>query len=222
MSRWIETGPGDTPTPAGSGDIRAPAVAGSFYPSARDRLETTVREQCARPRGCGARGAFGDAAHRPAGPACRPRVLRRGGRRGVVRARRAPGTPPPVVVLLGTNHGAGWLDGRGRLALGRLAHPPGRRVPVDGDVSAAVVSLGRRSSWIPRPHELEHSIEVQLPLLQVVAPRATIVPLSVSCRGPWRWRLARASAGCSPSAEPRAFPWSWPLARTWPTTHPPR
>jgi hypothetical protein len=52
-------------------------------------------------------------------------------------------------------------------------------------VAAAVVELGRPFGVDLDAHELEHSLEVQLPALQTVAPAARIVPLAVSCgRGP--------------------------------------
>jgi MEMO1 family protein len=87
--------------------------------------------------------------------------------------------PSATIVILGTNHHAGWLDGVGVWEAGawRL---PGFDVVVDHDLAAAIVDLGP-PFVVDRPaHAREHSIEVQLPFLHAVAPAARIVPLAVS------------------------------------------
>jgi len=83
------------------------------------------------------------------------------------------------VVLLGTNHGAAWLDGIGVWEAGEWLIPTGA-LAVDADLAGAVVDLGPPFHVDREAHALEHSIEVQLPLLHAAAPRARIVPLAVS------------------------------------------
>jgi AmmeMemoRadiSam system protein B len=90
-----------------------------------------------------------------------------------------PRDPPPTVVLLGTNHTAGWLDGVAAWETGAWRTPLGD-VSIDIDLAAAIVDLGPPFTIDRAAHLGEHSIEVQLPLLQAVESLARIVPLSVA------------------------------------------
>ena len=90
-----------------------------------------------------------------------------------------PGEPGLVVVLLGTNHRAGWLDGVAAWASGAWAVPSGA-LDVDGTLAADIVALGSPFHIDRDAHHGEHSIEVQLPLLAAAAPGTRIVPLAVS------------------------------------------
>ncbi len=84
-----------------------------------------------------------------------------------------------TVVLLGTNHRAGWLAGVGVWPSGAWSTPLGD-VPVHERLAAAIVGLGPPFVVDAEAHLQEHSLEVQLPLLQAVVPRARVVPLAVS------------------------------------------
>ncbi|HEX4897588.1 MAG TPA: AmmeMemoRadiSam system protein B [Candidatus Limnocylindrales bacterium] len=166
--------------------VRMPWVAGEFYPATADRVRKVVHELFAETR-----WLAGDAARLspelPAGLLVPHAGLVYSGvvaaagwarldARGVV----AGGHPrEPVVVILGTNHGAGWLQG---VAASSAAawRVPGGDVRVDQELVAAIVDLGPPFIVDDDAHEREHSIEVQLPLLHEVAPRASIVPLAVS------------------------------------------
>ncbi len=86
---------------------------------------------------------------------------------------------PPVVVLLGTNHRAGWLDGVGAWDAGAWQTPSGA-VAVDQALATEVLALGPPFVVDRDAHRGEHSLEVQLPLLRGVDPGARIVPLAVS------------------------------------------
>jgi hypothetical protein len=183
MTPWVE-GPV-------TGRLREPAVSGSFYPAAADRLRGLLD------------GLLLAAARLPAVDEPAPTVQPAGllvPHAGLVysgvtaasawsrlspaaRASPAAGAAPPVVVLLGTNHGAAWLDGVAAWPSGAWRTPLGD-VAVDEGLAAAVTGLGPPFVADREAHDLEHSIEVQLPLLQVVSAGARIVPLSVSCRGP--------------------------------------
>jgi AmmeMemoRadiSam system protein B len=88
-------------------------------------------------------------------------------------------SPDVTVVLLGTNHGAGWLRGVGVWESGVWSTPMGD-VSVDAELARAVLELGEPFVEDGPAHLDEHSIEVQLPLLQAVSGRARIVPLAVS------------------------------------------
>lgn len=160
--------------------IRPPSVAGSFYPAKPDVLAALVRELLAK----AGRLEFG-AEPLPgellglllphAGLVYSGIVAAAGWRRLLT----MPVDPPPTIVLLGTNHGAAWLDGVAAWEDGGWRTPLGD-VAVDTDLARAIVDLGPPFVVDRAAHIGEHSIEVQLPLLQVVRPGAGIVPLSVA------------------------------------------
>ena len=86
--------------------------------------------------------------------------------------------PRTTIVLLGTNHGAAWLDGVGAWDGGPWRTPLGD-VAVDGALTGAVLGLGAPFGADARCHRGEHSLEVQLPFVRWLAPDARIVALSV-------------------------------------------
>jgi hypothetical protein len=90
----------------------------------------------------------------------------------------APAEPPPTIVLLGTNHGAGWLDGVGAWDRGPWRTPLGD-VPIDHALTEALLGLGEPFGVDARCHLGEHSLEVQLPFVRRLGPGARIVALSV-------------------------------------------
>ncbi len=53
-------------------------------------------------------------------------------------------------------------------------------VPVEKDLAAAIRKAGRYAVVDPAAHEKEHSLEVQLPFLQYLNPRISMVPVAVS------------------------------------------
>jgi hypothetical protein len=170
-----------------AGSIRAASVAGSFYPGSADALAALVRDlfaDAARLWGSSS------AAERTSPPPIGLLVPHAGlDYSGVVAAAAwsalgaaqepEPAGPPLTVVILGTNHRAGWLRGIGAWDAGAWRTPMGD-VAVDPAVARAVVDLGPPFLVDRDAHDGEHSIEVQLPLLQAVRSDAAIVPLAVS------------------------------------------
>ncbi len=165
---------GDT---GGAGAVRPPAVAGAFYPDSPHELEAMVRD-------------LFDAAERLAGAGSNERTAPAGilvphagllysGVTAAAGWGRLASVPAPTVVLLGTNHGAAWLNGIGAWEAGSWEIPTGE-VPVDMELAQAIVAMEAPFGVDREAHALEHSIEVQLPLLLAVAPGARIVPLAVS------------------------------------------
>ena len=171
---------------------RKPAVAGAFYPADGRQLGAMVDELLL------------DAARRFPTPAAVERHQAAGVLvphaglvySGVVAAAgwrlllqpdpgsAAGGSAAPTIVLLGTNHGAGWLDGVGAWAGGAWQTPLGD-MALDAEILGAVVRLGAPFEPDSRCHLGEHSLEVQLPFVRHLAPGARIVPLSVGAgRGP--------------------------------------
>lgn len=173
-----------------TGPVRPPAVAGSFYPGSPGELRQLVDALFAAATGLsGARLAAA-----PAGDADRPDlplgvlVPHAGLIYSGVPAAAAWDCLRPtaggsgdslVVVLLGTNHRADWLDGVGAWEAGAWAVPTDE-VEVDAGLAAEIVALGPPFLVDRDAHTGEHSLEVQLPLLAAAAPGARIVPLAVA------------------------------------------
>lgn len=158
---------------------RRPAVAGSFYPGDPVELADLVDRllEAARPvdavatavgtgvagilvphAGLGFSGPVAAAAWRLAG--------------SVLTATDA------TIVMLGTNHGAWWLDGVGIWDAGAWRTPLGD-VEVDEDLAAGIAALGPPFAIDREAHRIEHSLEVQLPFVRRALAGARIVPLAV-------------------------------------------
>lgn len=173
MTTWLSS--------SGAGvEVRPPSVAGSFYPADRHLLAALVDELLAE----------ADRLSLTADPvdgSILGLLVPHAGLvySGVVAAAgwRLVGMPRPAaqatVVILGTNHGAGWLDGVAAWETGAWRTPLGD-LEVDTDLARAVLDLGPPFIVDHAAHRGEHSIEVQLPFLQTVHPAARIVPLSVA------------------------------------------
>ena len=86
-------------------------------------------------------------------------------------------TPPLTAVIAGPYHRFAF-HGIAVYPEGKWMTPLGE-VEVDEEIASRLLSQGEPFRRAPELHEGEHSIEVQLPFLQRVAPKARIVPLSV-------------------------------------------
>lgn len=158
--------------------VRAPAVAGAFYPASPLALDEMVSELFRAADALpGIRRAT---ANVPMGLLTPHAGLVYS---GVVAAAAwshlAAATAGTTVVLLGTNHGAGWLNGVGVWQDG-VWHIPNDDVPVDAGLADEILGLGSPFIADRAAHASEHSIEVQLPLLRRAIPGSHIVPLAVS------------------------------------------
>lgn len=85
------------------------------------------------------------------------------------------GSGPRTVVLVGPSHRFAF-DGSAVFARGAFETPLGR-TPVDSDLAEALVAADPLVRADPRPHESEHSLEMQLPFLQHLVPELRIVPI---------------------------------------------
>ncbi len=182
-------------------DVRPPrprptAVAGTFYPAEPERLGRLIdtllagAASAARPPGAAS-------AARPASLDLESVVgglvphagLVYSGAIAALTWKLAGEIAPTTVVLAGTDHQASaagvgvWTGGPWQTPLGE--------VPVDRDLALRVASLGPPFAPDDDAHLLEHSLEVQLPLLLRACPGARIVPLAVS---PRLWAHADAGA----------------------------
>lgn len=148
--------------------VRAPAVAGVFYPESRGELGALVDRLL-------------DSAH-PAAEARAPKaiVVPHAGYvySGPIAASAFKLFQPisdriQRIILIGPTHRA-YIDGLASPGATALATPLGQ-IHVDEE------SLARIPEVVddPRAHAREHSLEVQIPFLQRVAPNAKIIPLVV-------------------------------------------
>ena len=196
--------PGDPPDLGRPLPTRPPAVAGSFYPANADELGALVDELLAESirrhptpaslepgpvagvlvphaglvysgivAAAGWRALLPAAGAPPPAAALPSAVV-------VPSAEPSPASsePWPVIVLLGTNHGAAWLDGVGAWDGGPWRTPLGEVAP-DRQLARTIVDLGPPFAADTRCHLGEHSLEVQLPFVARLAPGARIVALSI-------------------------------------------
>jgi AmmeMemoRadiSam system protein B len=147
---------------------RRPAVAGRFYPADPDELCATVDALLA-------------GVEPVDGPPSRAYVVPHAGLRysGAVAAQvyaRLRGAPVRRVMLVGPAHFVP-LRGCAVPTHDAWATPLGD-LPIAADVARELVA-GRHAGADDEPHAPEHSLEVQLPLLQRVLPGVELLPVAV-------------------------------------------
>lgn len=145
--------------------LRAPAVAGRFYPSSADELGAQVAGHLAAARGHAPRRACAVMAPH-AGYVYSGRVA--GQVFGAIEV-------PRRVILLGPNH-----TGRGpRISVmtGGAWQIPGARAPVDEELAAALLAASPLAEADHAAHEDEHALEVEVPFLVARQPALRIVPV---------------------------------------------
>jgi len=146
--------------------VRNPVVAGQFYPGLKNSLLEEVRgllpEHCEKEDAKGILSPHAGYSYSGAVAAAVLSSIKTKGR----------------YLILGPNHtGLGEAFG---LSTDRVWKTPLGEVEVDQDLSEALI---RKCPYIKRDglsHSREHSIEVQLPFLQVVNPGFKFVPIVVS------------------------------------------
>ncbi len=143
--------------------VRQPAVAGQFYPGRPQDLLAMVR-QCLDP----------EARPTPAYLAICPHAgyVYSGPTAGKTLSRVAI---PRRVIVVGPNHrGAGAAAAV--MSQGQWLTPLGP-VPLDAELGQRLLSGSRILSEDSRAHQMEHSLEVQVPFLQVLQPDLLLLPI---------------------------------------------
>jgi MEMO1 family protein len=151
--------------------IRSPAVAGMFYDARPDRLEKTVRDMLASGR---SPAPPADATRRLGAIVPHAGYVYSGPVAGAVYA---SVRVPEVAIVLCPNH-----TGRGApLALDPSSawRTPLGDVLVDGRLSERILELCPSLERDAEAHRREHSLEVQLPFLQVLRRDVRIVPICI-------------------------------------------
>lgn len=161
--------------PASPPGIRPPAVAGSFYPDDPAKLRRAIRFFLDDVKGGSVEGV-------------RVLVAPHAGYvfSGQIAAdawARAAAEEADVVFLLGTNHTAPPFRGVSIWHAGAYRTPLGD-APVDEDLARELMHADGRFGFRPDVHEREHSVEVQVPFVQSLFPRAKIVPLVIGAPDP--------------------------------------
>jgi len=156
---------------------RPPAVAGSFYPADADELAGLVDDLLATARP--GDDAVTATAAGLAGILVPHAGLAYSGHVAAVAWRLVATVAPTTIVMLGTNHRAGWLRGVGVWDADAWLTPLGA-VEVDADLAARIVGLGPPFMVDRAAHRSEHSLEVQLPFVRRALPGTRIVPLAIS------------------------------------------
>jgi AmmeMemoRadiSam system protein B len=148
-------------------DVRAPAVAGRFYPASPEQLSSLVEGFLAEV----------DVERRPGTGAIVPHagILYSGACAAQVFGRLSV---PPIIVILAPNH-TGAVGARGGASVwsrGAFETPLGR-VSIAEGFAEALMSRCDLAEHDPDAHWNEHAIEVELPFVRAVAPASSIVPI---------------------------------------------
>ena len=147
--------------------VRPPAVADTFYPADPVRLKATINDllNAASSEGEAPKALIvPHAAYQYSGPTAASAYARLANDRKCIRR----------LVLLGPSHFV-WVGGIATSRAEAFATPLGE-VPVDRAALKTIASLPEVTT-VERAHAREHSLEVQLPFLQVLFPDITIVPM---------------------------------------------
>ncbi|MCS6950234.1 MAG: AmmeMemoRadiSam system protein B [Armatimonadota bacterium] len=157
--------------------IRPPAVAGMFYAGSAAELREEIRECFLSPLGPGRLPeSVSNGKRSLRGLMCPHAGYRYSGAAAAhAYARLAEDGAPETVILLGPNHRAIGAP-IAILSRGSFKTPLGE-VPIDATAAEAIKAQAPMVRDDENAHAPEHSLEVQLPFLQTVAPQARIVPI---------------------------------------------
>lgn len=155
--------------------VRPPAVAGQFYPSDAGKLKAAIVGYL--------RDAIPPRVENPVAIIVPHAGYIFSGQIAADAYAQVAGQPIDTVVILGANHtGSGYqrvsvFDGAG-------FQTPLGVAPVDRNLAAAIVKEGAGAAFDSAAHASEHSIEVQVPFVQQVFPKAKIVPIIIGMSEP--------------------------------------
>ncbi len=150
--------------------IREPAVSGAFYSSSADELRTVVDEllKAATPKDISGRILTLIVPH--AGYTYSGQVAAEG-------FRQLQGKPIDTIVIAGPSHRIAF-DGISVYPEGFYKTPLGL-VEIDAKLAQEIINMDEMIRFYSPAHAQEHAIEVELPFIQRVLPKAKIVPIVV-------------------------------------------
>jgi hypothetical protein len=166
-----------TPQPAAAADVgsasrqvRQPAAAGSFYPAESAVLRKSVEQFLKQAAPAKERGELVALIVPHAG-------YQYSGKVAGCAYRQIVGRKYEDVVIVGPSH---QVPFEGAALSGAAAwRTPLGEVPVDREAESAIAAADSRARVFPDGHAVEHSIEVQLPFLQVALKVFHIAPVSM-------------------------------------------
>ncbi len=156
-------------------DVREPAVAGQFYPGEPARLKLAIQQFV--------KDALTVQIEKPVAVLAPHAGYIFAGQIYADAYRQAVGRSYDLVVILGTNHTVSNLEGIAVYSRGSFQTPLGRAA-VDGGAAAALLAEDKDFVSNPGAHSREHSVEVQVPFIQVLFPSAKILPVIVGTDDP--------------------------------------
>ncbi len=164
----------DRQSPANS-LIRQSSIAGSFYPGRADDLSCSVGEMLRMTGSSEVKGELVALISPHAG-------LRFSGPVAAAGYRLLDRYSFDTAVLIGPSHYV-HFDGASVYARGAFDTPLGR-VPVDEELATDILAREMGMSCLIEAHAREHSLEMQLPFLQILAPEIHIVPIVMGAQHP--------------------------------------
>jgi AmmeMemoRadiSam system protein B len=149
-------------------NIREPAVAGAFYPSDPDVLSNDVRGYLKRAKKEAIEGDIIALVSPHAGYPYSGQVAAHA-------YKLVEGMEFDDVIVIAPSHR--WpFEGASIYNRGGFRTPLGV-IPIDGGMCDEIMALDKRFQFIPEAHLGEHSLEVQLPFLQVTLGGCKLVPI---------------------------------------------
>jgi MEMO1 family protein len=160
------------PAAATDEQVRPPAVAGAFYPGEPQELQQMVDSLLRQAPAAPAQTGQVKALVVPHAGYIYSAAIAAAGWKALA------GMNPDLVYVLGTAH---YAPRSGFYAwAGRAFHTPLGDYPVDTAVVRALAAACPQIQFQPEAWTQEHSVEVQVPFLQRVAPGAKLIPLVVA------------------------------------------
>jgi len=150
----------------GGGEMRPPVVAGQFYPESATVLKLAIEKFM--------EDALPPQQKKPVAVVVPHAGYIYSGQICADGWNQVRGGAYDVVVILGTNHTASSLRKIALYPGGGFRTPLGTAM-VDGDLTAALLAASPDCALDKGPHIREHSVEVQVPFVQVLFPQAKIV-----------------------------------------------
>jgi hypothetical protein len=159
-----------TAQPTAATQVREPAVAGSFYPAESSALRKAVEQFIGQAQVARERGELIALIVPHAG-------YEYSGKVAGCAYRQIEGRKYDTVVIVGPSHRVPF---RGVALSGAGAwRTPLGHVPIDADAERAVAAADSKAQVLPEAHEVEHSVEVQVPFLQCTLKRFALVPVTM-------------------------------------------
>jgi hypothetical protein len=150
--------------------VRTPAVAVSFYPAEPKALRARINQLLEPAPAVEKKGKLQILIVPHAG-------LEYSGSVAAAGFKQLEGQTIGTIILLGASHRA-FFEGVAVFNQGAWETPLGK-VSIDEELAEKLVSPDKGIFGNPLSHQEEHSLEVELPFLQIVLPKAQIVPILI-------------------------------------------